>query len=37
MGEESYITGQVFELGTVDEEILERLGEAFNADIYNHS
>lgn len=37
LGEEPYITGQVFDLGDVDEEILERLSEAFNADIYNRS
>lgn len=37
LGEEPYITGQVFDLGNVDEEILERLGEAFNADFYNYS
>lgn len=37
LGEEPYITGQIFDLGNVDKEILERLGEAFNADIYNYS
>ena len=37
LGEEPYITGQVFGLGDVDVEILERLGGAFNADIYNYS
>lgn len=34
LGEGPYLAGQVFDLKNVDEEILERLGDAFNADVY---
>jgi len=35
LGKKPYLSGQIFGLKDVDDEILERLGDAFNADVYD--